>query len=549
MSDSTIQDLITNVRTFVAPLFRISESIALLDMFAAFSYLVITSDATFVKPELTPDTLAIKSGRHPLIERIQKTARYIPNDVYATKTSRFQIITGCNMSGKSTYIRSIALLTVIAQIGCFIPATYASFPLVHQIFARCSTTSVESDNDVGANVSTFSAEMRETAFILSNISPHSLVLIDELGRGTSTTDGLAIAIAIAEALVSSGAMVWFVTHFRALPRILAERAGVVNLHLAVDISPDRMRMLYKICDGPSEDQYYGLALAKLLDFPPGVIEFAEHVSRALHSKQNDHRKDKLTIAVARRRKLLLSLKEQLSQARNGKMKGKELLQWLKSLQDEFTLRMVGIEADAKAASEANEENKKEFDELELPQDVLEPEAQSARPLLSPDEQVQDGLGDNAAPPQPVPPQRDLLIQHFQDPGSYGRRSTSRVLETPLKPPIQRSTHFPKKDDDDPFQAAFLNMIADDQDQQEQIKQNTETTTQIEHTGQHDDEDEDEERHAHKIQYIKTERPTRHSDMTSTYFGAGDNHGHRHDSSYSYVAGNGNSIHSPIHIKE
>ncbi|KAL8879902.1 MAG: hypothetical protein Q9192_008136, partial [Flavoplaca navasiana] len=242
MSDASVQELIDRIREDIAPLFKTCEAIALLDMMASFAQLVTVQD--YCRPELT-DTLAIKSGRHPIREKIH-IDKFVPNDAYATQQSRFQIITGCNMSGKSTYIRSLALMTVMAQIGCFVPAAYASFPIRHQMFARIST-----DDSIEANVSTFASEMRETAFILRNIDNRSMVIVDELGRGTSTRDGLTIAIAIAEALIESRALVWFATHFRELAHILSERSGVVNLHLAVDMSDtnDKMTMLYKITNG------------------------------------------------------------------------------------------------------------------------------------------------------------------------------------------------------------------------------------------------------------------------------------------------------------
>ena len=132
MSDRSIQELIDDVRTEIHSLFKVSESIAMLDVIASFAKLVTTED--YVKPELT-GALVIKAGRHPIRDKIQ-IEKYIPNDVYATQQHRFQIVTGCNMSGKSTYIRSIALMTVMAQIGCFVPAQYASFPICHQLFAR-----------------------------------------------------------------------------------------------------------------------------------------------------------------------------------------------------------------------------------------------------------------------------------------------------------------------------------------------------------------------------------------------------------------------------
>ncbi|KAH1607040.1 hypothetical protein KXX44_009907 [Aspergillus fumigatus] len=336
MSDQTIQSLINDVCSEISVLFKVSEAIAMLDMLAAFAELATCNE--YIRPELT-DVLAIKSGRHPIREKIH-TKKFIPNDAYATQQSRFQIITGSNMSGKSTYIRSLALMTIMAQIGCFVPAEYASFPVMHQLFARVSTS-----DDLEANVSTFAAEMREMAFILRNIEPRSIVIVDELGRGTSTTDVLAIAIAIAEALIESHALVWFVTHFRDLALILAERNGVVSLHLAAEISPDisQMVMLYKIAEGPVTTQFYGLAVAKLVDLPPGVLERAQTVSEKLNRiAQRRHSRSK-ALMLSRKRNLLLSLREQLLQARNGTLEGDALREWLKELQDNFVLRMAAIE--------------------------------------------------------------------------------------------------------------------------------------------------------------------------------------------------------------
>ena len=351
MSDRSIQDLIDRVREDIAPLFKICEAIALLDMITSFASLVTTHD--YCRPELT-QTLAIKSGRHPIREKAHQE-KFIPNDAYATQQSRFQIITGCNMSGKSTYIRSLALMAVMAQTGSFVPATYASFPIFHQLFARISI-----DDSIEANVSSFAAEMRETAFILRNVDERSMVIIDELGRGTSTRDGLCIAIAIAEALIDSRALVWFATHFRDLAKILAERNGVVNLHLAVDMTEsDKMTMLYKISNGYVQEEHYGIALAKVLDFPPDVIKVAEEVSKTLTRNAEKKKKSSKTLALARRRKLVLSLREQLVQAKEGNMQGNVLALWLKKLQDEFVNRMSAIDAEIAAASEEEESGEEE----------------------------------------------------------------------------------------------------------------------------------------------------------------------------------------------
>ena len=343
MSDHVIQDLIDNIRQDVAPLFRISEGIAILDMIASFAHLVTTQD--YCRPELNP-TLAIKNGRHPIREKVHAD-KFVPNDVYARDQSRLQIITGCNMSGKSTYIRSIALMAVMAQIGSFVPATYASFPIRHQLFAR-----VSQDDSIEFNVSTFAAEMRETAFILRNVDDRSMVIIDELGRGTSTRDGLAIAIAVAEALVESKALVWFVTHFQDLARFLSERAGVINLHLAVKIDDtERMMMLYKIAAGFVQEEHYGLALAKVVSLPHQVIEVAEEVSEAMARSRESKKKPSKIIVQARKRKIILGLKEQLMQAREGNMRGSVLTRWLKKLQDEFVMRMDEFNKEERAAEE------------------------------------------------------------------------------------------------------------------------------------------------------------------------------------------------------
>ncbi|KAJ5390917.1 uncharacterized protein N7496_001985 [Penicillium cataractarum] len=348
MSDQTVQGLLHDVCTEVAGLFRISEAIAMLDMLSAFAQLATSHD--YIRPELMA-TLTIKAGRHPIRERIH-SSKFIPNDACATPQTRFQIITGCNMSGKSTYIRSLALMTVMAQIGCFVPAQYASFPLVHQLFARVATS-----DDLDANVSTFAAEMREMAFILRHVQPRAMVLVDELGRGTSTTDGLAIAVALAEALLASNALVWFATHFHDLARILSERSGVINLHLAADITPyaNKMTMLYQIAEGPVPDRRYGLELAKLVDLPPAVLEVARNVSERMDRLMQRRNSTSRAVVIARKRKLLLTLREELVLARTSTMDSASLRQHLVKLQNDFALRMAAVDQEVNLGSGADAE--------------------------------------------------------------------------------------------------------------------------------------------------------------------------------------------------
>ncbi|KAF2280678.1 uncharacterized protein EI97DRAFT_367992 [Westerdykella ornata] len=353
--DEAVQGLIEEVRGYMSQLFKICEAIAMLDMIAAFAHLVTLHD--YVRPHIT-DTLAIRAGRHPIREKIMQH-KYVPNDVYATQQTRFQIITGCNMSGNSTYIRSVALMCIMAQIGSFVPATYASFPIFHQLFARLGM-----DDNIDTNVSTFAAEMRDIAFILRNIDRRSLAIVDELGRGTSTRDGLAIALAIAEALVQSRALVWFATHFRDIARILAERNGVVSLHLAVEISNnDTMTMLYKVKEGAVNETHYGLTLARIVPFPPGLIERATDVARTLEQHMQQRKKTSTAVIKERRRKLILNLKEHLVQAHSGVMDGEVLAAWLRELQKEFVTRMTAIDEKA-ARADGSDDAGEDVEEME-----------------------------------------------------------------------------------------------------------------------------------------------------------------------------------------
>ncbi|OHW91873.1 MutS domain V protein, partial [Colletotrichum incanum] len=339
LSDKVIQDLIDSIRTQLQPLYRVCDSIALLDMLASFAQASFTHD--WKRPEIS-DTLALKAARHPILDKTLKNS-FVPNDYYATDEYRFQVVTGCNLSGKTTYIRSIALLQIMAQIGCFVPAEYASFPIVHNIFARVTT-----DDSIEANMSTFSLEMREMAFILRNVTDRSIVIIDELGRATSTRDGLAIAIAMAEALIQSRAVVWFATHFTELADVVADRPGVLNLHLATQISitasdMPKMTMLYKVESGKPEESMYGITLAKAMQFPKRFLEVAEQVAISLRQRRERNKQGSEARKMLNRRKLILNLHGHLRQVSRSEMEESSMRSYLTRLREEFILRMEAIE--------------------------------------------------------------------------------------------------------------------------------------------------------------------------------------------------------------
>ncbi|UQC86116.1 MutS domain V [Colletotrichum lupini] len=354
LSDKVIQDLIDSIRTQLQPLYRVCDSIALLDMIASFAQASSTFD--WRRPEIS-DTLALKAARHPIMDKTLKGG-FVPNDYYATEEHRFQIVTGCNMSGKSTYIKSISLLQIMAQIGCFVPAEYASFPIVHNIFARVTT-----NDNIESNMSSFSLEMREMAFILryvvltqevpvltcpSNVTHKSIVIIDELGRATSTRDGLAIAIAIAEALIQSRAIVWFATHFTELADVLADRPGVLNLRLVTQVSTTdnnvpKLTMMYKVESGKTEELLYGITLAKAMAFPKRFLEVAEEVAISLHQRREQNKQSSQARKMLNRRKLILNLHEQLKQVKSSAMDDSSMRSYLIRLREEFVLRMEAIE--------------------------------------------------------------------------------------------------------------------------------------------------------------------------------------------------------------
>ncbi|KAI0135347.1 muts domain V-domain-containing protein [Daldinia grandis] len=342
LSDKVIQELLEAIREHIPNLFRVCESIALLDMVTSFGQSATTRD--YVRPEIG-NALALKGARHPICERVNPE-RFVPNDVFANEQHRFQVITGCNMSGKSTYIRMISLLQVMAQVGCFVPAQYAAFPVIQQLFVRMST-----DDSIEANMSTFSLEMREMAFILRNINEKSLAIIDELGRGTSTRDGLAIAMAISEALIQSNSLIWFSTHFQQLAKVLGNRPGVLNLHLATEIyetdgGNPKMTMLYKITSGKIQEEHYGLNLARAIGFPERFIEVAEDVSKTLAEIIERKKQNSQSRKLLQRRKLILNLHDTLLQLQDSDLDDAALGSYLKQLQIEFVSRMDGIERTA-----------------------------------------------------------------------------------------------------------------------------------------------------------------------------------------------------------
>jgi DNA mismatch repair protein MutS len=221
----------------------------------------------WTRPEMSEDEkLHIEAGRHPVLEA---SASFVPNDLTLDKKRRFLLLTGPNMGGKSTYLRQTALISILAQAGSFVPAQRARIGLVDRVFTR-----VGAHDDIRRGRSTFMVEMIEVAHILRRATSRSLVLLDEIGRGTSTFDGLAIAWAVTEDVATRvGSRCLFATHYHQLVGLEAEIEGLVNVHVQVAQSGDELKFLYTVEDGPCDDSY-GVQVAALAGLPAHVVERA-----------------------------------------------------------------------------------------------------------------------------------------------------------------------------------------------------------------------------------------------------------------------------------
>ena len=248
----------------------------------------------YVRPKLTTDSeIVISAGRHPVVERSLPEGSFVPNDVYLSNNdAQLIVLTGPNMSGKSTYLRQVALIVLLAQVGSFVPAESVTMGIVDRIFTR-----IGAREDLPAGQSTFMVEMVETANILNNATPRSLIILDEIGRGTSTYDGLSIARAVAEYIHSYprlGAKTLFATHYHELVGLAAFLPRVKNFNVAVSEERGEVTFLYKIVPG-GVDKSYGIHVAKLAGLPKSVVHRAREVLEELEG-------DSRTAAPQKRRK-------------------------------------------------------------------------------------------------------------------------------------------------------------------------------------------------------------------------------------------------------
>ena len=257
-----------------------AEMLAEIDTYLSLATAAVKNNYTC--PDIEYDEkIIIKEGRHPVVEQFISDGHFAPNDTLLdTQNNKLMLITGPNMAGKSTYMRQVALIVVLAQMGSFVPARQAHIGVVDKLFTR-----IGASDDLAAGQSTFMLEMTEVAYILKNATGRSLILYDEIGRGTSTFDGMSIARAVAEYTLGKkvGAKTMFATHYHELTAIENEFAGVVNYNITAKKKGDDIIFLRKIIRGAADDSY-GIEVAKLAGVPAEVIKRAKEVLNSLESK-------------------------------------------------------------------------------------------------------------------------------------------------------------------------------------------------------------------------------------------------------------------------
>lgn len=258
-----------------------AQAVAILDVLTSFA--TVAEDMNYCRPEVTEQgTIEISEGRHPVIEKMLPSGSFVQNDTYLDQQENcVSIITGPNMAGKSTYMRQVALITLMAQIGSFVPATKATIGVVDKIFTR-----VGASDDLSMGQSTFMVEMMEVASILKEATQNSLVILDEIGRGTSTYDGLSIAWAVAEFIADKekcGAKTLFATHYHELTELENRLEGVKNYHIEVKEKGEDIIFIRKIVRGGT-DESYGVHVAKLAGVPKPVLTRANEILKSLERR-------------------------------------------------------------------------------------------------------------------------------------------------------------------------------------------------------------------------------------------------------------------------
>lgn len=267
------------VKTYIPRLQTISKIISEIDVLQSFA--TVSSNNNYIRPVLSEKSnLRIIEGRHPVVEEVLENTEYVPNDIMMDENTNILLITGPNMAGKSTYMRQLAITVIMAQIGCFVPAKEAELPIFDAIFTR-----IGASDDLVSGESTFMVEMTEANYAIQSATKNSLVLFDELGRGTATFDGMALAQAIIEYIHDNiGCKTLFSTHYHELTDLENNLSHLHNIHVSAYEENGNITFLHKIKEG-SVDKSYGIHVAKLANLPTSLIQRANQILNVYESKE------------------------------------------------------------------------------------------------------------------------------------------------------------------------------------------------------------------------------------------------------------------------
>ncbi|MED6219937.1 MutS protein msh4 [Stylosanthes scabra] len=276
-----LEELMDFIRENVSVLTLLAEVLCLLDMIVnSFAHMISTKPVDrYTRPEFTENgPMAIDSGRHPILENIHND--FVANNIFLSEASNMAIVTGPNMSGKSTYLQQVCLIVILAQVGCYVPARFSTLRAVDRMFTRMGAV-----DNLESNSSTFMTEMKETAFIMQNVSQRSLIVMDELGRATSSSDGFAIAWSCCEHLLSLKAYAIFATHMENISELATMYPNVKILHFHVDLRNNHLDFKFQLKEGPRHVPHYGLLLAEVAGLPNSVIETARLITSRITEKE------------------------------------------------------------------------------------------------------------------------------------------------------------------------------------------------------------------------------------------------------------------------
>ncbi|WP_332648157.1 DNA mismatch repair protein MutS [Lysinibacillus sp. 54212] len=282
------------LKMYIPKVQALAAQISELDVFISFA--LVTEKYRFTKPTFHDShEMKIIEGRHPVVEKMLNKQAYVPNDCWLTEDKNMMLITGPNMSGKSTYMRQVALIVVLAQMGCYVPAEVAELPITDQIFTRIGAA-----DDLAAGQSTFMVEMLESQHAITHATQNSLLLFDEIGRGTSTYDGMSLAQAMMEYIHTEiGANTLFSTHYHELTELEEQLARLQNVHVSATERDGKVVFLHKVKKGAA-DKSYGVHVAELADMPQAIIERARVLLRQFegNDKSSNTAHQEITVEVA-----------------------------------------------------------------------------------------------------------------------------------------------------------------------------------------------------------------------------------------------------------